>query len=163
LIPKHAHNFGTYFVTTQTWGRRGLFQADELAKLLVDTLFHYKNQGKYLLHEFVVMPNHFHAIITPRGITLERAMQFIKGGFSFRVRQTGRPNLEIWQDGYTDHRIRDVADYEKHVQYIRMNPVRARLCSKPEECPWSSAAFRNEIEPIPQGLKPLELAASRHG
>lgn len=40
---------------------------------------------RYLLHEFVVMPDHFHLILTPTGITLERAMQCIKGGFSFQL------------------------------------------------------------------------------
>ena len=36
-----------------------------MAQLLVDVLHHYREQTKYLLHEFVVMPNHFHLLITP--------------------------------------------------------------------------------------------------
>jgi len=44
-------------------------------------LFGYRNQRKYLLHEFVVMLDHFHLLITPT-LTLARAMQFVKGGFS---------------------------------------------------------------------------------
>jgi putative transposase len=45
----------------------------------------YRTENKYLLHEFVVMPDHLHLILTPQGITLERAMQLIKGGFSFQL------------------------------------------------------------------------------
>jgi len=54
--------------------------------LFLDVLFHYWQQQKYLLHDFVVMPDHFHLLITPI-VTLERAMQLIKGGFSFRAKR----------------------------------------------------------------------------
>ena len=85
------------------------------------------------------MPNHLHVILTPRGITLERAMGLVKGGYSYAVGKTGRANLEIWQPGFTDHRIRDYADYLQHRDYIHENPVRAGLCSTPAAYPYSSA------------------------
>ena len=47
--------------------------------------------------------------------------------------------LEIWQPGYTDHRIRDAADYVRHVEYLQTNPVRASLCSLPFDYQFSSA------------------------
>ena len=92
------------------------------------------------------MPDHLHIILTPRGITLERAMQFVKGGCSYAVGQTGRTNLEIWQPGFTDHRIRDEADYRQHRDYIHRNPVLARLCSTPEAYPYSSANPLYELD-----------------
>jgi REP element-mobilizing transposase RayT len=49
-----------------------------LRKLRDEVLLGYREQNKYLLHEFVVMPDHFHLILTPIGITLERAMQLVK-------------------------------------------------------------------------------------
>lgn len=164
MRPQRVHNFGTYFVTTQTWGRRSLFQADELAKLFIEALYNYRSMGNYLLHEFVIMPNHVHLIVTPTGITLERTMQLIKGGYSHSLRVNGRPTLEVWQPGYTDHRIRDAEDWAQHVEYIRFNPVRAHLCSRPEEFKYSSACDCYELDPTPQRLKPLTLGEGlRHG
>jgi putative transposase len=145
-------------VTTQTWGRRSLFQQDELARLLIETLSHYREEKKYLLHEFIVMPNHLHVLLTPLGITLERTMQFIKGGYSHCVHKTGR-NLELWQPGFTDHRIRDWNDYEQHVEYLRFNPVRAGLCSSPEQFAYSSASGLYSLDDVPQRLKPVQLVA----
>jgi putative transposase len=55
-----------------------------MAQLLVEILQQYRLQKEYLLHEFVVMPDHFHLLITPTE-TLERALQLIKGGFSYRA------------------------------------------------------------------------------
>lgn len=163
MRPERAHNFGTFFVTTQTWERGSLFQADRLAQLFLHVLYTYAAKRRYLLHEFVVVPNHVHLIITPNEISLERAMQFIKGGFSHEVAKAGKPNVEIWQKGFSDHRIRDAEDYREHRLYIHQNPVLAHLCNKAEEFLYSSANPRYKLDPIPQRLKPRALAAERHG
>jgi len=77
---------GTYFITASTFQRSNLFQSERMARLFVEVLLGYRGQGKYLLHEFVLMPDHFHLLITPT-LTLERALQLIRGGFSYRARK----------------------------------------------------------------------------
>jgi putative transposase len=139
-------------VTTETWGRRSLLNNERWAKLLIDTLYHYRGSA-YLLHEFVIMPDHFHALISPQ-TSLEKAVQFIKGGFSYRTKKELGSNMEVWQKGFQDHRIRDAGDYAEHVRYIHENPVKERLCERPEEFPYSSAHRGFELDPVPQGLKP---------
>ena len=132
-----TNNSQTYFVTSKTWESRALFRAELWARLFFKTLLSY--QGKaYMVHEFVLMPDHFHVLITPV-VSLERAVQYIKGGFSYRAKKELQTNLEIWQRGFSDHRIRDAEDYEKHVQYIHLNPVRRNLCGAAAEYPYSSA------------------------
>jgi putative transposase len=155
---EHAtNNSQTYFVTSQTWQRRSVFQAEPWARLFFQTLLSYRGNA-YLLHEFVLMPDHFHLLITPQ-ISLERAIQFIKGGFSYRAKKELQSNLEIWQRGFSDHRIRDAADYEKHLHYIHLNPVKRRLCEMPNAFPYSSAFPGWELDPVPQGLK-LQFAGA---
>jgi putative transposase len=139
-------------VTTETWQRRGLFHVDSWAKLLIDTLYHYRGQS-YLLHEFVVMPDHTHVLLTPQ-TTLEKAVQFIKGGFSYRAKKELGSNMEVWQTGFQDHRIRDASDYAIHVSYIHGNPVKERLCEHAKEYRFSSAHPGFELDPVPEGLKP---------
>jgi len=73
--------YSTYFIRASSFQSSNLFQSDRMARLFVEVLFHYREQKKYLLHEFVLMPNHFHLLLTPT-LTLERALQLIKGGFS---------------------------------------------------------------------------------
>ena len=156
--PDHT-SFGsdTYFVTASTRGHRSLFQTDRMARLFIDTLYHYRREGKFLIHEFVVMRDHFHLLITPSGITIEKAMQFIKGGFSYRAKKELELNCEVWERGYIDHRIRDANDYLHHVEYTRMNPVKSRMALTIEEYPFSSAYSGFELDPCPQGLKPNSL------
>ena len=50
-----------------------------------------------------------------------------------------------WQKGFTDHRIRDAADYGKYVEYIRNNPVNKILCVKPQEYLYSSVTIADKV------------------
>ena len=99
------------------------------------------------------MPDHFHALVTPQ-TSLEKGVQFIKGGFSYRAKKELGSNMEVWQKGFQDHRIRDAGDYAQHVRYIQENPVKERFCERPEEFPYSSARPGFDLDPVPQGLKP---------
>lgn len=153
---EHATSNGqTYMITSSTWARRALLSRDVWANLLIDTLYHYRGSA-YLLHEFVVMPDHIHVILTPK-TSLEKTVQFIKGGFSYRAKRELGSNLEIWQKGFSDHRIRDASDYSIHQAYIRQNPVKKHLCERAEDYPYSSARSGFELDPAPQGLKPVSL------
>ena len=145
-------------VTTETWQRRALFRNENWAKLFLDTLYRYRGTA-YLLHDFVIMPDHIHVLMTPI-TSLEKAVQFIKGGFSYRAKTELSSNMEVWQRGFSDHRIRDAEDYERHIQYIHFNPVRKHLCEKPEGYPYSSSHPGFELDPVPQGLNPDSLCDS---
>jgi putative transposase len=150
----------TYFVTANVLQRKTLFQVEKIALLFIQVLLQYRAEKKYLLHEFVVMPDHFHLIITPEGITLERAMQLIKGGFSFQLNKSLKAKREIWQPSFLDRRIRDSLEYQRFKDYIWQNPVKKFLAKTPEEYPYSSANASFQLDPVPQRLKPLSSAAS---
>jgi putative transposase len=129
-----------------------------MARLFIDVLLHYRQQDKYLVHEFVVMPDHFHLLLTPIE-TLERALQLIKGGFSFRAKKELGFGGEIWQKSYYDRRVRDMSEYLAFRQYIQQNPVKKRLAPGVNEYPYSSAALGFKLDEIPQRLKPVSLSA----
>ena len=154
----------TFFVTSNTYQRRSLLQSEPMARLLLDVLYDNRQKGRLLLHEFVIMLNHFHLLLTPApDIPLEKAMQFIKGGFSYRAKKELLLNFEIWQPGFTNHRIHDAADYEQHRAYIRENPVKARLVERADVFPYSSAFPRVELDAAPPGLKPIHEARAFRG
>ena len=143
----------TYFVTSQTWQRRALFRNETWAELFLETLQSYRGRA-YVLHEYVLMPERFHALITP-SVTLERAVQLIKGGFSFRVKKELQSSMEIWQTGFSDHRIRDAEDYRIHVDYIYGNPVGRELAECAAEYRYCSAFPGSQKDEVPLWLKPL--------
>jgi putative transposase len=120
----------TYSITTVTFGRRALFLRIANADLLVKTIFRYREQGRFLLHGFAVMPEHMHVLLTPvDGQTIERCVQCIKGGFSYSVREQFAG--EVWQTGFHEHRIRDSEGFRNQVEYVAQNPHRRRLTDYP--------------------------------
>jgi len=146
----------TFFVTSVTWRRRPAFQCERNAELFLKVLFEYRQSGIFLLHEFVLMPDHFHLLLTPRTtVAIERAMQFVKGGFSYRLKKETGSRMEIWERSFTNHRIRDERDYQEHSRYIQTNPVRARLVAHPEQYAHSSANPEFALDRAPQRLKPV--------
>jgi putative transposase len=67
---------------------------------MIDVLRSYVKAGKFMLHDLVVMPDHLHLQLTVgQGMTIERAMQFVKGGFSYRINKECGYSGEVWQRG----------------------------------------------------------------
>ena len=145
----------TYFVTTKTWSNRRLFSVTEVAQIVINKIIHYRDQGAYQLHEFVLMPDHLHLLITPgRTTSLEKAMQLREN------------HMEIWQPGFHEWTIRNPDDYATKAQYIRMNPVAANLVERAEEWKFGSASDFYKLDAMPgylQGLEPLKSHSGNVG
>lgn len=149
--PKHRTTpGGTYFITTNTWERRALFVKREWAEILEAKIFEYRDKAEYLVHRHVVMPEHIHVILTPGpSTTLERAAQLIKGGSSHEIGAKFGTKFPVWQPGFAQHLIRDQADYDSHVRYVDMNPVKRGLATSPEEYLFASATGRYRLDAWP--------------
>jgi putative transposase len=146
----------TFFITASIWGKRSLLQSDRAACLFVENLLEHRNAGRYRLHEYVVMPDHFHALVTVGpGITIERAVQFIKGAFAFRAGRAFGWHAPIWQKGFSEVRVLDAEAFLNFRKYIWGNPVRARLVQRVEDYEFSSASAREKLDLPPQRLKAL--------
>jgi putative transposase len=155
--PKGNTGHSVYFVTASTFQRRAQFRNEPMARLFVEVLFHYRDKKGYFLHEFVLMPDHFHLLLSP-SLSLERSVQLVKGGFSYRAKREVEHSSEIWQPSYYDRRVRSVEDYNNFKYYIRRNPVRRGLAETPEQYPHSSAHPGFVLDGIPERLK-LTLTA----
>ncbi len=78
----------TFFVTSRTIQGQNLLQSEHMALLFIDVLRSYVAAKKFKTHDFVVMPDHVHLQLSVNeGMSIEKATQFIKGGFSYRARR----------------------------------------------------------------------------
>lgn len=110
----------TFLVTSSIAGKRNLLQSNRSAELFVRALYDYRAQRKFRLHEFVVMPDHFHAPLTVESdSTIERAVQFIKGGFAFRAGKELGLRAPVWQKGFSEVRILESGQFLRTAEYIR--------------------------------------------
>jgi len=114
-----------------------------MASLLIDVLRAAMRSEEVKIHEFVVMPNHVHILMTlPGEMSVEKSMQLIKGRFSFRAKKDLGFAGEVWQRGFSDVRVADESSFEQHRRYIANNPVKAGLASSPEEFPFGSVYLK---------------------
>jgi len=126
-----------------------------VADMIVEAIQYNANiLGHYVLHAFVVMPNHVHLLATP-AVALPKLTKSLKGITAKRANAmlglTGRP---FWQEESYDHLVRHEREFEKIRNYIEGNPVRAGLVRDASEYRWSSAGWATGGSPADQGVRP---------
>ena len=144
----------TFFVSSRTFQGEVIFKKPAFAEMFIKVMFDNRDKSRMLVHEFVVMYDHVHVVLTPAvEHSLEKAVQFLKGGFSYRVKKELGYKWEIWQPRFNEHRIADARDYQQHVVYTHENPVRAGYVRLAAEYPYSSASGRYLLDPVPEHLR----------
>jgi REP element-mobilizing transposase RayT len=108
---------------------------------LVSNAFKFFADQRYRLHAWVVMPNHAHAVFWPfEGESVSEILHSWKSYTSKEAKKIlQRDASSFWQAESFNHWIRDDDERGRLVTYVQNNPVKACLCSSPEDWKWSSA------------------------
>jgi len=151
LMPKYHRAWlpgGTWFFTLALLERRGAPLLVQHIDLLREAVTHVRVTHPFTIHAWVVLPEHMHCIITlPEGDTdFALRWRLIKARFSRGIPSAQRVSISrqkrgeraIWQRRYWEHMIRDVADWEAHMNYIHFNPVKHGLVRAVHEWPYST-------------------------
>ncbi|MBZ5620409.1 MAG: transposase [Acidobacteriia bacterium] len=147
----------TFFATTKTSQGRALLQSERNATLMIDVLRSYVAARKFCLHDFVVMPDHVHVLLTVGAdMTIEKAMQFIKGGFSNRLKKECGYLGDVWQRGFSEVRVENPQSFLKHRDYIAANPVRGACFSLMPQgfCDNRNAGWARQLAAFAEGSAP---------
>jgi putative transposase len=142
------------FLTTTILGWVPVFQdprvADTMAAAIIDDCRH---EGA-LLHAFVVMPEHIHAIISlPLTLDASKAMNRLKGAWGNRIidcvsikdyqllakKKSQSGERSVWMRSFVGKTIDNEFFFLQKADYIHDNPVRRGLCENTLEYVWSSA------------------------
>jgi putative transposase len=127
----------TFFATTGTNMGRRILQSERNAGLLVEILRSLVVEHKFELHDFVVMPDHLHLLLTVHDdMTIEKAIQLVKGRYSRRLSKELGYKGEVWQRGFTEVQVMNRGSFEIHCEYIAQNPVKAGLAVSTEDFPF---------------------------
>ncbi|HTV56573.1 MAG TPA: transposase [Terriglobia bacterium] len=158
-----------FFVTCRlSEGRRPLAEAE--FAVLASVIDARRRKYRFLLTAWVLLPDHWHAIISPRHpVTISRVMEAVKVGSTLRINGARGENGLLWQGRFFDRALRIVKEYHEKVGYIHQNPVRADLVTRAEDWAWSSvheytgtvraAATPHPILRIDRVLLPADSAA----
>jgi putative transposase len=135
----------TFFVSSKTARGMHILQTERMANLFIDVLRSYMKARRFKVHEFVVMPDHVHVLLSlGPDLSIEKAVQMIKGNLSYRAKKELEYPGEIWQKGFSEVQITTETSFIYHQNYINENPVRAGLARSAEEYPYCSAYLKKQ-------------------
>jgi REP-associated tyrosine transposase len=164
-MPNYRRAFvpgGCWFFTANLLDRRRSLLTDRIGALREATR---QTQARYpfRIDAVVVLPDHIHAVWTLpaddhdfsirwRQIKVRFAKPVPKTETLSSVRQA-RGERGIWQRRFWEHLIRDEEDYQRHVEYCYINPMKHGLVSRVRDWPFSS--FHRDVR---AGLFPEDWA-----
>ncbi len=118
----------------------------EIVKIVVASIHKGVELGHYELGAYVVMANHVHLLVRPL-VPPDRLLRSLKGATAREANLLlGRTGEPFWQKESYDHWVRNDGEFSKIRTYIEMNPVKARLVSRPEDFRWSSASIETSLD-----------------
>ena len=113
----------------------------EIAQLVVHALKTFDGE-RYALHDWVVMPNHVHLVIEPRGEhALSEILHSLKSYTASEANRILDRHGAFWQQESYDRLLRNQDEFDRCVQYVQQNPVRAKLAAEPGQYAYGRAGF----------------------
>ena len=162
--PGHARE-----LTFSCYKRYQFLDRDRTRQWFVDELAEVRKSFSFDLWAYVIMPEHVHLLIYPRGASAKvgivagkikeqvarKAIKYLKENAPewlerITVQQGNRSRRRFWQPGGGyDRNVVEHSTLKKMIDYIHMNPVRRGLVTRPEDWRWSSAGWYAGIRPVP--------------
>lgn len=163
-----------HFVTSTTVHWIPVFCKDCYTRVLVDSFIYCIQNNGLLVHGFVIMPTHFHAVVSCSSGRISDVMRDLKGHTAdellgmlaragrpgwmsaFRSAGRGKGAMQLWQPGFHPEQVHTGEFLLQKLGYMHTNPVRAGHVSDP--CAWiySSAAFYEGVAASPIPVTVLE-------
>lgn len=97
------------------------------SEIVENSLLHF-DVVRYILDEYVIMPNHVHVLISPTGEkALDKILHSLKSFTAHAINKNLMIHGTIWMDESYDHIVRSMEQLEFYRKYIRENPAKAHL------------------------------------
>ncbi len=141
--PRHLQLQRLIFREMEEWLDRAVpnahLQRSDIAAMVVEAIEHRHNCEKWSMFEYVIMPTHLHLFCELGAYGLKETMEDFKRWTGHgAAKLLGVPCDRFWQREWFDHWSRSPEEDERIMDYIRNNPVKARLVSDHRQWPYGS-------------------------
>ena len=150
---RHYLAGGTYFFTVNLWDRSQSLLVDNI-NILRQAVRDVKTQRPFTIEAWVVLPDHLHAVWTlPEGdCDYSSRWRDIKKYFSMSLPATepvstnrsARGERGVWQRRFWEHTIKNDHDFQQHVDYVHINPLKHGFVTR--VCDWPYSSFHRYVK-----------------
>ncbi len=145
----------TYLVTAPTFHRKRIFQNERYGEALTEILMRGRQAADLLLHDYVIMPDHVHLLVTAKSqADVLSAVNSLRQSFVEELKREFGYSGEIWDAVVREREIGNAQEYADAVRHIHSNPVRVGFCETPAAYRMSSRSSRWILDPLPENLRP---------
>ena len=165
-MPRQRHYYGLnhlHFITASTYRRARLFDSDRFRRHFVATLAGLRAELSFKVIGYVLMPEHFHALIWPseradpsrivQSLKEQTAKFMLKNlqashelpwGRRMLAALTLTPTVHLhgpyrfWQRRFYDLNVWSEKKRLEKLNYMHGNPVQRGMVTSPDQWPWSS-------------------------
>ena len=129
---------GIYHVMLRGINRQQIFEDQEDNRFYLDLLEEYKNICGYKIFAYCLMGNHLHLLIKEGDDSLERIFKCVGTRFVYWYNAKYKRTGHLFQDRFKSEAVESLRYLGVVIAYIHQNPVKAGICSSPEEYCYSS-------------------------
>jgi len=147
ISDKTMPTFTSYFtnnlflVTQQSVGREPLLCNEMLMRVMQEAFVWTRERIQFERIGYVFLPDQMIILLSPTGhVGLDRIMQQIRQRFQLEYHEllNMTENTLLWEEDHNTHRVRDVEELAKYLDYIHTRPVQREFVNSPGDWPYSS-------------------------
>ncbi|MGD9647797.1 MAG: transposase [Pirellulales bacterium] len=153
-MPNHSHlarldrvwtDQPIVFITTCAHNRRAVLNNAPMHGICREVWRNVESLYGWIIGRYVLMPDHCHFFCSPRSEA--QPLQVLIGKWkewtAKYARRRHAVSMPLWQEEFFDHVLRSQDSYEEKWNYVRANPVRARLVRMVDDWP-----YQGELHPL---------------
>ena len=149
-VPRTPRSYlpdGKFHVTIRGNRRQPMFVIDRDATAYLDIVDYVTEKVGWTVYAYCLMPNHVHLVLEAEREVMSTGMRYVNGVYAQRFNRVHGFRGPLQQGRFNSKVIRDDAHLWEAIRYVVLNPVRAGVCGRPEQWPWSSYRACLGLEP----------------
>ena len=93
------------------------------------------------VHVFCLMTTHYHVVLEAPLAALSRGMHRLNGIYARTFNDRYGRHGHLFGDRFGARAVRDDEALREACRYVLANPVRAGVCERPQDWPWSGSRY----------------------
>jgi putative transposase len=132
---------GYFHVFARGVAETPVFVDDEDRRTFLALLASATNRHRWQFHTLCLMTTHYHFVLESARAALSAGMQWLNGVYAQRFNKRYDRHGHLFGGRFGSRVIEDEEYLRSACDYVLLNPVRAGLCERASDWPWSATRY----------------------